>query len=55
MTTFFIEIEMDNDTMIDNIDIRRALQQVIGNVDSNMDGTVRDIIGHVVGKFGYRV
>jgi len=54
MTTFYVEIEMGNAAMNSNQDVRYALRYVIGHLDCNMGGTVRDYNGNAVGKYGYR-
>jgi hypothetical protein len=54
MTTFYVEIEMGNAAMMNNTDVRSALQYVIGYLDCNYGGTVRDVNGNVVGKYGFK-
>ena len=54
MTTFYVEIEMGNAAMLNNSDIRYALKQVIGNLDCNFGGNIRDYNGNTVGHYGYR-
>lgn len=54
MTEFYVKIEMGNVGMYSNQDVRYALKYVIGHLDCNMGGSIRDINGNVVGEYGYR-
>jgi hypothetical protein len=54
MTEFYVKIEMGNASMYSNHDVRYALGYIIGHLDCNMGGSIRDINGNVVGEYGYR-
>lgn len=55
MTTFYVEITMDNEAMQDESDIRCALRNIIRKLyNHETSGSVRDDNGNKVGEFGYR-
>lgn len=54
MTTFYLEIEMGNATMMHREDIRDALKKVTASLHCQNSGDIRDYNGNKVGKFGFK-
>lgn len=56
MSKFYLEIEMGNAAMMDNLDVSMALHNVADKLkdESLTSGNVRDINGNGVGHYGFK-
>lgn len=56
MSIFYLEIEMGNAAMMDNLDVSMALHTTADKLkdESLSSGNIRDINGNKVGKFGFK-